>query len=143
MLKRKILTLIFASLLSISLIAFWFVFTDGEELIAFFPLALWISLIAIPVILIYGLPVSFLSEKLTKQFTNNKRIFWALVIHVVFGFGFVFIAGLIFETEMLIWDFIQFWRKYEVFLFPSLVTSICFWGVDEVIRFYSLIKDTK
>ena len=61
-LKRKLLTLIVASLLSISLITPWFVFTEGEELIAFFPMALFISRVALPVILLYGIPVSFISE---------------------------------------------------------------------------------
>ncbi|MFJ7935645.1 hypothetical protein [Sporosarcina sp. NPDC096371] len=142
MLKRKILTLIFASLLSISLISSWFAYADGEELKALFPMAFFISWIAIPAILLYGLPVSFLSEKLTEQFSNNQRICWSFVIHVIFGFGFVFIAGLLFESQTLLWDFNQFWRSYEIIFIASIITSVCFWVIDESLRTCPLIKKT-
>ncbi|MCT2536046.1 hypothetical protein NC661_08995 [Aquibacillus koreensis] len=142
MLKRKLLTLIFATLLSISLLASWFVLTEGEELIAFFPMALFVSWIAIPAILLYGLPVSFLSEKLTKQFANRQRICWSLVIHVIFGIGFIFFIGLLFETQTVLTDFNQFWRSYGIIFMASILTSVCFWGVDESLRYCSILKST-
>ncbi|MDW0117159.1 hypothetical protein QTL97_09440 [Sporosarcina thermotolerans] len=135
MLKRNILTLTFASLLSILLIAAWFVYADGEELLAVFPMAFFISWFAIPVILLNGLPVSLLSEKLTKRFSNNQRICWSFVIHAIFGLGFIFIVGLLFESQTLIRDFSQFWRSYEMFFIASIITSICFWVIDECLRF--------
>ncbi|WP_339251040.1 hypothetical protein NSQ43_13640 [Sporosarcina sp. FSL W8-0480] len=136
MLKRKILTLILASLLSILLIAAWFVYADGEELLAVFPMAFFISWFAIPVILLYGLPVSLLSEKLTKRHSNNKRICWSFVIHIIFGLGLIFIVGLLFESQTLLQDFSQFWRSNEIFFIASIITSICFWIIDESLRFY-------
>lgn len=142
MLKRKVLTLIFASLLSILLIAAWFVYADGEELLAVFPMAFFISWIAIPVILLYGLPVSFISEKLTERFLNNQRICWSFIIHVLFGLGFVFIVGLLFESQTLLQDFNQFWRNYEIFFIASIITSVCFWLIDESLRICLLIKKT-
>ena len=142
MLKRKVLTLIFASLLSILLIAAWFVYADGEELLAVFPMAFFISWIAIPVILLYGLPVSFISEKLTERFLNNQRICWSFIIHVLFGLGFVFIIGLLFESQTLLQDFNQFWRSYEMFFIASIITSVCFWVIDESLRICLLIKKT-
>lgn len=142
MLKRKLLTLFLGSLVSISLIASWFVFADGEELIAFFGMALTIGLVAIPAILLYGIPVSFLSDKITKSFSNYQRIGWSLVIHVFFGISFVFIAGLLFETKMLLTDFSRFWQYYEFIFIASVFTAICFWIVDQGIKYCRLIKNT-
>ena len=142
MIKRKVFTLIFASLLSILLIAAWFVYADGEELLAVFPMAFFISWIAIPAILLYGLPVSFISEKLTERFLNNQRICWSFIIHVLFGLGFVFIIGLLFESQTLLQDFNQFWRSYEMFFIASIITSVCFWLIDESLRICLLIKKT-
>ena len=139
--EKKILTFIFASLLSIILIAAWFVYADGEELLAVFPMAFFISPIAIPAILLYGLPVSFLAEKSTEQFTNNQRIFSSFVIHIFFGLGFVFIVGLLLEYQMLLQDFNRFWRSYEMFFIASIITSVCFWVIDESLRTCFLKKD--
>ena len=117
MLKRKIVTTILATLLSILLIAAWFAYADGEGLLAVFPMAFFISIIAIPAILLYGVPVSFLSEKLTAKFSNKKRIYSALAIHILFGFAFIFIVGLLFDTQELLSDFNQFWRSNEIIIF--------------------------
>ena len=54
MFKRKFITLIFSTLLSMILIAVFFVIADGEELSLIFPIAFSISGIALPTILLYG-----------------------------------------------------------------------------------------
>src|SRR4051812_24194357 len=113
MLKRKIITAIFATLLSIFLIAAWFAYADGEGLLAVFQMAFFISVIAVPAILLYGVPVSFLSEKVTERLSNKQRIFSSFAIHALFGFAFIFIVGLLFDTRELFSDFNQFWRSNE------------------------------
>ena len=142
MLKRKVITAIFATLLSIFLIAAWFAYADGEGLIAVLPMTVFISMVAVPAILLYGVPVSFLSEKVTEGLSNKKRIFSSFAIHVLFGFAFIFFVGLLFDTQELFSDFNQFWRSNEIIIFASLVTSICFWLIDEGVRACSFIERT-
>lgn len=140
MFKRKFITLIFSTLLSMILIAVFFVIADGEELSLIFPIAFSISGIALPTILLYGLPISLISEKLTSSFSKIQRIFWSFLIHIFFGAIFVFIVGLLFETQTLLTNFNDFWNSYSIIFIPSIVISLFFWIVDECIRSYQSSK---
>ncbi len=134
MFKRKILTLFIATICSIFLIATVYAFVDGEGVLAIFPMALFISWIALPAILLYGFPISLLSEKLTNSITSNYRILWSLFIHIVFGISFVFIVGILFETQTLLTNFSAFWNSYEVIFIASIGVSIWFWFIDEGLK---------
>ena len=145
MLKRKILTLFISTICSIFLMATVYAFMDGEGVLAIFPMALFISWIALPVILLYGFPISLLSEKLTNSITSNYRILWTLLIHLVFGISFVFIVGVLFETQIILTDFSAFWNSYEVIFIASIGVSLCFWFIDEGLKcckFSQKIKPT-
>ena len=140
MLKRKILTLFISTICSIFLIAAVYAFVDGEGFLAIFPMALFISWIALPVIFLYGFPVSLLSEKLTSSISSNYRMLCSLLIHIIFGVSFVFIAGLLFETQTLLTNFNAFWNSYEVIFIASIGISLCFWFIDEGLKCCKLKK---
>lgn len=136
MLKRRVFTVISATILSVSLISFWFIFTEGENITSFFQLALLIILYAFPVILLYGLPVSLLSEKITKGCSDRKRMWMSFIIHVSLGMGFIFIVGFIFEFRMLVTELSRFWQIYIDMFIASALTTIIFWAIDEGTRCY-------
>lgn len=143
MLKRKILTLLVSTLCSIFFIASYFALAEGEGLLAIFPMAVFISWIAIPAILLYGFPINVLSEKLTSSISSNYRIIWSFLIHIIFGVSFVFIVGLLFEAQMLLTNFNTFWNSYEIIFIASIGISICFWIVDEGLKCCHLRKLAK
>ncbi|MBO8155089.1 MAG: hypothetical protein H0Z32_01400 [Bacillaceae bacterium] len=134
--KRRVFTVISATILSVSLISFWFIFTEGENITSFFQLALLIILYAFPVILLYGLPVSLLSEKITKGCSDRKRMWMSFIIHVSLGMGFIFIVGFIFEFRMLVTELSRFWQIYIDMFIASALTTIIFWAIDEGTRCY-------
>jgi hypothetical protein len=140
MLKRKILTLFISTISSIILIASYFTLVEGEGLLAIFPMTIFVSLIAIPAILLYGLPIHLLSEKLTSSFSSIYRIVWSFLIHIIFGVSFVFIVGLLFETQILLTNFNSFWKSYEIIFIASIGISVCFWLVDEGLKYCNLRK---
>ena len=135
MVKRKLLA---ASLTIITfLIGFSLLLTfyDGSGYSSFFLSFFFLSLWIVPAIIIYGLPVSFLSEKLTKKSPELWRIIFAFFIHVSFGALFIFIYGALFENNInLFYEFNEFWEVYEGLIMPSLIGAGLFWIYDEVIR---------
>ena len=107
--------------------------------LSFFFLSLWI----VPIIMIYGLPVSFLSEKLTKGLSKFWRITTAFVIHVSFGAVFIFIYGALFENNVNIFhEFSEFLEIYEELIIPSLISAGVFWIYDEFIRHMNFFQYT-
>jgi hypothetical protein len=93
-----------------------------------------ISLFVLPGVLLYGLPVSVLSDKLTKSLSGVKRVLLSLVIHLFFGLSFVFIIGIFIAPENLFTSFNQFWRDAYLFFAFSTLVSLLYWSVDEVLR---------
>ncbi|TCT17586.1 hypothetical protein EDD68_1274 [Melghiribacillus thermohalophilus] len=136
MFKRKVFTVVSATMISVSLMSFWFIFTEGENITSFFQLAFFISLYAFPVILLYGLPVSLLSEKITKGSSDRKRMWMSFMIHAAFGMGFIFLVGLIFEFSMLVTGLSRYWQIYMDMFIASTLTAIIFWAIDEGVRYY-------
>ena len=107
--------------------------------LSFFFLSLWI----VPVIIIYGLPVSLLTEKLTKKLSKYWRITTTFLIHLSFGALFIFIYGVLFENNINIFhEFHEFWEVYEGLFIPSLISAGVFWVYDEVIRHILYIQQT-
>jgi hypothetical protein len=142
LIRRKLLTLIIATFVSISTITIWFIISDDEGMSAFLPMGYLISLFALPAILLYGLPVSFLSEKLTKSDASNWRMVKTFIIHFFFGMSYIFIAGFIQSDRTLFTDINQFWRSNEMYFIASTLTSIFIWGIDEILRLCPKFKST-
>ena len=141
MVKRKLLAATFTIitlLIGFPLIAAMY---DGSGYSAFFLSLFFLSLWIVPTIIIYGLPVSFLSEKLTKKFSKVCRISVAFVIHVSFGAVFIFIYGTLFENDInIFYEFNAFWEGYKDLFIPSLISAGLFWAYDEVIRHTHFIQ---
>ncbi|MGM7700484.1 hypothetical protein ACSVDE_02100 [Pseudalkalibacillus sp. Hm43] len=86
----------------------------------------WLTLYLIffvPVIFAYGLPVSILSEFLTKKMSGWKRMAFAYLIHI----GFAAVTAL-------------FWPEY-VFSVATIIIAAIFFIIDELV--YSLQKKKK
>ncbi|MCT2535310.1 hypothetical protein NC661_21120 [Aquibacillus koreensis] len=137
MFKRKLITLFLASILSISLISSYYVVTDGAP---FFSVVSVIGLFAAPFLLLYGLPVSCLSDKLTELLYGKSRLGLSFVLHVSFGFSFLFIVGFIFDSQSILTDFGQFFTMNRDIFIASIFTSVCFWTIDEGIKVCPLIE---
>ena len=75
--------------------------------------------------LIYGLPISILSDKLTERFFGKKRILLAFIVHLIFGAFFVVIYGKIYLVNFM---------PPTVIFTISLIISSLFWGIDEIVR---------
>lgn len=126
MIFRKILAIVLATVISFSIIT---VFVLGESIVE----TLTISILMFsPVILLYGVPVTLLSDYFTRQFLGKKRAILALTFHLFFGVSFpvifrVFDLSSNAETELLI--------------IASTTTSILIWIFDELLRF--LIPETR
>lgn len=94
---------------------------------------LFYALYAVPLVLIYGLPVSCFSDFLGKRIDGTKRWVVALLIHVFFGFGFTFVFILIVEPNLLKTEFI-FSGITFFFIWGATLSSLVYWAVDEYIR---------
>jgi hypothetical protein len=132
MFKRKLLGLVITSIVTVAFIII--LFSEGEMPVELFSMIGAISLFVLPGVLLYGLPVSVLSDKLTKSLNGFKRVLLSLVIHLFFGLSFVFIIGIFIAPENLFTSFNQFWRDAYLFFAFSTLVSLLYWSVDEVLR---------
>ncbi|MFD2118036.1 hypothetical protein ACFSTH_01440 [Paenibacillus yanchengensis] len=113
---RKFLGFIFTtSLIGIFLTVF-FAITEGSSFLAIGVLFTG----AFPFVLLIGVPVSFLSDYLSKNLKGIQRNIVALLIHSIFGL----IAGLVisnlFESLFLVG--------------VAIIAALIFWLVDEILR---------
>ncbi|MBO8171761.1 MAG: hypothetical protein H0Z33_07720 [Bacillaceae bacterium] len=131
MYMRKFYGFLITSILSTTILTL-LMLTDGEY--EFFETFGFISLVATPVILVYGVPVSLLSDYVTKPYHNRKRATLAFIIHLGFGLGFVFIIGMILDFETLLNNFAFFWSNAEFYFIASTTASFLFWLSDEILR---------
>jgi len=134
LIKRKAITFFFATILSITFILI-FIFGEWEKPFELIPMIGIYSLLFSPIILVYGVPVTFLSDYLTKRFKGFKRVILALLIHLFFGMFFTFVYGIIFESSDLFSNFNNYWvGEGGLNFIAGIMTSFFFWTVDEVIR---------
>ncbi|TQR19431.1 hypothetical protein [Psychrobacillus vulpis] len=134
MIKRKVITFFIATILSITFILI-FVFGEWERPLELIPMIGIYSLLFSPIIFIYGVPITFLSDYITKRFIGIKRGVFALIIHLFFGMVYTFIYGLIFESIDFFTEFRNYWvGEGELNFIAGIVTSFFFWTVDEVLR---------
>lgn len=77
-----------------------------------------VSYYIVPAIFLYGIPVSLLSDWVTKGL-KKMRIILAFFIHAGFGAFFPYIlAG----------------ELYKSFAIPGLICAVTFWVIDEILR---------
>ncbi|GEM_PF-1673562 len=126
MIKRKILTVLLATPLSL-LFIFAVFFGEWEQPLDLIVMtgvfSLWVS----PITLLYGLPVSFLSDFVGKRLQGRVRSLTALFVHLFFAVLFGFIVPMngslpIFSGEV----------DFSV-IFATIV-ALFFWIVDEWLR---------
>ncbi|SES03220.1 hypothetical protein SAMN04487944_115129 [Gracilibacillus ureilyticus] len=126
MIRRKLITTLLATPLSL-LIIFGVFFGEWKQpvelVIMTVTFGLWVS----PFILLYGVPVTFLSDFATKRLRGGKRTITAFFIHLCFGilFGFIFPMGI---------DFSLIGIKLNLASISAMITALFFWGIDELLR---------
>lgn len=133
MFKRKTCATFATSIVAPLLCLLWLSIFEGESITGMFSAYFFYAIYAIPLVLIYGLPVSCLSDFLTRKFVEARRIRVAFFIHVLFGLGFPFLFTLLLEPDLYqsgnLFNDITFF-----FVWGSTLSSFVFWAVDEYIR---------
>ncbi|MGP4071487.1 hypothetical protein ACTWQB_02910 [Piscibacillus sp. B03] len=129
--KRKLLISLITSIISVPIVAYFF---NDFIFPAHFGLLGFVSLWVVPIILIYGIPVSFISDKVTQKKLGSKRMFYSLTIHLFLGTLFAYLFILIFDNR-----FIPSMAHPvdRTLLLGSMVTAFVFWGVTEYLRLKS------
>lgn len=115
---RKFLGLMLTTLFIAILLTILFVITEGSSL---FAIGLFFTG-AFPFVLVIGVPVSFLSDYLTKKLNGKLRSMASVLIHSIFGVLAGSVIPFIFENNRLFLIGITF------------VSSLIFWLVDEILR---------
>ena len=93
---------------------------------------LFLGMYILPIILIYGIPSSILSDFLTRRTGGVKRMAVAGFLHVLLGALFVAVPTFIFDTENGNW-INSVWNN-SFFFFTAVVSSFIFWCFDEAIK---------
>lgn len=136
MIKRKVITFVIATILTITFVLA-FIYGEWRNPYEFFPMIGIYSLFFSPFFLLYGAPVTFFSDYITKRFTGVKRVVSAFIIHLVFGMSFTFIFVFFTTTRNLFRDFDNYWGKgMDEFFIAATVASFLFWAIDEILRHF-------
>jgi hypothetical protein len=93
---------------------------------------LFLGMYILPIILIYGIPSSILSDLLTRRTGGLTRMAAAGFLHVFLGALFVAIPTFIFDAENGNW-ISSVWNN-SFFFFAAVVSSFIFWCFDEAIK---------
>lgn len=93
---------------------------------------LFLGMYILPIILIYGIPSSILSDILTRRTGGVKRMAAAGFIHMFLGALFVAVPTVIFDAENGNW-INSVWNN-SFFFFTAVVSSFIFWCFDEAIK---------
>lgn len=112
MIFRKIVAALISCLLV--LVLYFIVEQSGVVLL--------IGMYMFPFLLLYGIPVSILSDVFTKRLNGKMRAGAALAIHMSFAAFLVFILFDVFGEG---------WEPVNFFLINALLSSFLFWVVDE------------
>lgn len=100
-LLRKCYALILTMIISVQIVGFCFMLIEESSMKEVPELILFTYVVGTPIILLYGVPVSILSDKLCKRFEGVKRSFFSFIIHFFAGFMFAFVLRVI-ESDFLI-----------------------------------------
>ncbi|HIW35152.1 MAG TPA: hypothetical protein IAA29_20465 [Candidatus Paenibacillus intestinavium] len=115
---RKFLGFILTTLFIAILLTILFAITEGSSLLAIGVLFTG----AFPFVLLIGVPVSFLSDYLTKSLNGKPRNIVALLIHSIFGL----LAGLVISFFLF--------EKSLFIVVVTIIAALIFWLVDEILR---------
>ncbi|MFD1019511.1 hypothetical protein [Thalassobacillus hwangdonensis] len=119
---RKTIATIVAPLITVAILVFG---GNGGVSLEIIGGVIFIFRVIFPYVLLYGVPVSFLSDFLTRRFTKENRIYAAFGIHLIFGLLFApFYAFLIEENTYII----------NMIFVGATMIAFCFWIIDEVLR---------
>ncbi|MFC4410485.1 hypothetical protein ACFOZY_08615 [Chungangia koreensis] len=133
MFKRKVCAAIAASIIAPLLCVFWLMIFEGESMTGSFGAYFFYAMYAVPLVWVYGLPVSCLSDFIVKKLEGAGRMCVALLIHVLFGFGFTFIFTLLLEPDLFKSE--HFFSGISFFfIWSATLSSLVFWAVDEYNR---------
>ncbi len=126
MIKRKLITTLLATPISLLLI-FSIFFGEWRQPLDLLVMTGIFSLFISPYIILYGVPVTFLSDYLGKQLTGHLRFFVACIAHLFFGvlFGFIFKMGSVISLFVV--------EVNEASIYGA-ITAFIFWAIDELIR---------
>ncbi|WP_449536331.1 hypothetical protein [Ferdinandcohnia sp. Marseille-Q9671] len=127
MVVRKSLGFVITTLSTGVFLTLFFAVLDGFSTYNFFATLGVLLVGAAPFILLIGVPVSVLSDYVTKNVHGKQRCKKASMIHIVFGLIIGFILSYPFEHVLLV--------------LLTLFAALLFWIVDEFLR--KKFKDTK
>ncbi|MFD2446948.1 hypothetical protein ACFSO7_23705 [Bacillus sp. CGMCC 1.16607] len=126
MVKRKLITTLLAPPLSLAFI-FAVFFGEWKQPLELIVMTGMFSLILSPYILFYGIPVTFLSDYVSKNLTGNIRAFFALIVHLFFGVMFSFIFPSNASSPL-------FRGGVDSAIIFGSITALFFWTIDEILR---------
>ena len=86
--------------------------------------AIFIGVFLFPILLLYGLPTSILSDFVTKKLKGVVRVGIAVVIHLTFAAAFAMMFG---EED---------WAPMNFFLFLAIVSAFLFLIFDEFLKLH-------
>ena len=96
---------------------------------------IFMAMYLLPILLLYGLPSSILSDWITKKLNGIIRGISAFVIHLFLAALFVIIPILLFsqwERELLFSDVRSLLDNF--FFITAILSSFLFWLIDEFLR---------
>lgn len=124
MIGRKILSALTTGLLMIMLYSAF----DG------FGIGIFFGMYLLPIIFIYGIPSSILSDFVTKRMTRKMRMVAAYFIHIFLAALFVLIPLFLSGYNRGKW-FSGVTGSLDVFFFISaIITAFAFWVTDEIMK---------
>ncbi|KAB8138068.1 hypothetical protein F9U64_06370 [Gracilibacillus oryzae] len=126
MIKRKLLMTLVASPLSMFVIVAAF-FDVWQWPLGMLMLTGIGVLMASPYILLYGVPVSFFSDFISKRFIGRVRMLIAFLVHILFAFLFGLIGVLNNNIPLL-------GLEVDAGIVFAVIVAFFFWLVDELLR---------
>jgi hypothetical protein len=126
MIKRKIITTLLATPLSL-LVIFGVFFGEWEQPLELIMMTIAFGLWLSPFILLYGVPVTFLSDYVSRRLKGTARTLTAFMVHLFFGILFGFIAPM---DE----HFSLFGIEIGIATIFASITALFFWIIDELLR---------
>jgi hypothetical protein len=129
--KRKLFAFILTIIIAAPIIGLCFMFIENSTIGEVPGLIAFTSIYAIPVTLLYGVPVSIISDKICDRMYGFKRVFSAFSVHIIFGISFTFFFILITDSRSILTNY----NGFDIyFLLASTVSALVFWGMDEILR---------
>lgn len=120
MVVRKFSDFVITTLLTGLFLNVYFALMSDSNHYNFFP-ALGVLLVgAAPFILLIGLPLSVLSDYLTKNLNGKQRSKRAFLIHIIFGL----LSGLV----------LSYFFEHFLLILLTFIAAVIFWRVDEILR---------